>query len=58
MTVYAIKRNGNIVKHLVFEGDTSKMHTRPCSVIDLTFDSEKSAIEVANVLKGDVVKVA
>jgi len=58
MTVYAIERNGNLVKHYVFEGDITKMHTRLHSVVDLTFDNEKSALEVANKLNATVVKVA
>lgn len=58
MTVYAIERNGNLVKHYVFEGDITKMHTRPHSVVNLTFNNEKSALEVANKLNATVVKVA
>ena len=58
MTVYAIERNGNLVKHYVFEGDITKMHTRPSTVVDLTFDNEKTAKEVANALNATVVKVA
>jgi len=34
------------------------MHTRPSKVVDLTFDNEKSATEVANKLNATVVKVA
>ena len=58
MTVYAIEKNGNIVKHFVFEGDITKNHTLPHKVVDLTFDNEKSAIEVANHMNATVVKVA
>lgn len=58
MTMYAIKKNGEIIKQIVFIGDTSKMHTRPSEVIDLTFDNVKSATEVANHMDAIVVKVA
>ena len=58
MTVYALERNGNIVKHHVFEGDITKMHTRPSKIVDLTFYNEKTATEVANTLNATVVKVA
>ena len=58
MTTYIIKRNGDIVQHIVFEGDTTKNHIRTSSIIDLTFDNKKTALEVANKLNATIVEVA
>ena len=52
MTKYAIERNNKLVCHVVFRGDGLY---RERDVIPLTFTKEKSAIEVASVLQGQVV---
>jgi len=57
--MYLIKRNGSIVKHVVMVGEVKyKMYKNP-NVIDLSFDTFKSAQDVANILGNcEVVEAA
>lgn len=47
-------RNNKVVQHVVFIGDYTKNNFREHKVIDLVFDTEKAAQEVANTLKAEV----
>jgi hypothetical protein len=53
--MFAIERNGQLVKQLVFSGDASNNLYRDTSISHLTFTTMKAANEVAEVLEATVV---
>jgi len=50
---YTLERNGKIVRQIVLVGKDIN-HKKP-NVVDLTFETYESALEVAEVLKAEVV---
>lgn len=53
--MFAIERNGQLVKQLVFSGNASNNLYREHSVITMTFSTIKAALEVAEVLDATAV---
>lgn len=53
--MFAIERNGQLVKQLVFSGNASNNLYRERSVVTMTFTTMKAANEVAEVLDASVV---
>ena len=51
--MYVIRRDGNIVKHVVFKGNDKDLYKEK-EVIPLILKTEKETIEVNNVLKGEI----
>ena len=50
MTKFAILRKNKIVRHVVMIGENTNYKEK--GIMDLVFDTEKKAIDVANVLTG------
>lgn len=53
--MFAIERNGQLVKQLVFNGNASNNLYRERSIVTMTFPNMKAANEVAEVLDATVV---
>ena len=53
--MFAIERNGMLVRQVIFSGNADKNLYRDTSVADLTFTTMKAANEVAEVLDATVV---
>lgn len=55
MTNFALERNGSLVNHVVFKGNSDTLLYREHDVVPLTFDTIKAANEIAEILKANVV---
>ena len=53
--MFAIERNGQLVKQLIFVGDANTNLYRDTSISHMTFTTMKAANEVAEVLEATVV---
>ena len=53
--MFAIERNGQLVKQLIFIGDANSNLYRDTSISHMTFTNMKAANEVAEVLEATVV---
>lgn len=51
---YVLIKNGNIVQHIIMQGDLKKNWKREISIVDLTFTSLKYANENAVALNAEV----
>ena len=57
MTMFAIERNGSLVNHLVFVGDSDKNLYRVYDIKPMIFTDLKAANEVAEAMCANVVSV-
>lgn len=55
MTIFAIEREGSLVNHVVFKGDSNTSLYRERNIEPLTFTTLKAATEIAGVLHATVV---
>jgi len=54
MSKFAILRNENIVQHIIMVGE--RLNYKDPKAVDLVFDTEKNAAEVAKILGGKVIE--